>query len=168
MVGAVKNCLAILIRSFRSRTELEAEILVLRHQLNVLRRKLKGRPPLTIWDRLLLVGLYRLFPSVLGAVAMIRPDTLIRWRRKGFRAHWRWRQRSKGGRPKVSVQDQPIIIATFCTHVRWGYPMDVSCHVCGRSATIDAAAFPPGLSYIGRRFRCSCGGRCRPSISKPQ
>ena len=52
-------------------------------------------------DRLLLVGLYRLAPEVLDALKIIRPETLIRWHRAGFRAFWRWRSRPCGGRPRT-------------------------------------------------------------------
>jgi hypothetical protein len=69
---------------FRSRAALEAEILVLRHQLNVLQRKSPKRVALTSIDRLLLVGLYRLSPSVLQVLKIMRPETLIRWHRAGF------------------------------------------------------------------------------------
>ena len=122
MVETVKNCLAALLRSFRSRSELQAEILVLRHQLNVLRHKVKGRPPVTNWDRLLLVWLYRLFPSVLGAVVIIRPETLIRWHRNGFRTYWRWRSRSKGGRPKVPGEIRTLIRDMSLANQLWGAP----------------------------------------------
>jgi hypothetical protein len=66
-----------LIGLFRSRAALEAEILVLRHQLNVLRRSCPKRVTLTSMDRLLLVGLYRLAPGVLDALKIIRPATLV-------------------------------------------------------------------------------------------
>src|SRR5260370_36668234 len=66
-----------LIGLFRPRAALEAEILVLRHQLNILRRKCPKRVALSSIDRLLLVGLYRLAPGVLGALKIIRPKTLI-------------------------------------------------------------------------------------------
>src|SRR5829696_9892282 len=74
-----------LIGQFRSRAALEAEILLLRHQLNVMQR----RPPkrvtlLSSVDRLLLVALYRLAPGVLVALKIIRPETLLRWHRAGF------------------------------------------------------------------------------------
>ena len=75
-----------LIGLFRSRAALEAEILVLRHQLNVLRRKSSKRVALSSIDRLLLVGLYRLAPGVVDALKIIRPETLMRWHRAGFRA----------------------------------------------------------------------------------
>ena len=75
-----------LIGVFRPRAALEAELLVLRHQLNVLRRKSPKRVALSSIDRLLLVGLYRLAPGVLDALKIVRPETLIRWHRAGFRA----------------------------------------------------------------------------------
>ena len=67
-----------LIGLFRPRAALEAEILVLRHQLNILRRKSPKRVALSSIDRLVLVGLYRLAPGVLDALKIIRPETLIR------------------------------------------------------------------------------------------
>ena len=78
-----------LIGLFRSRAALEAEILVLRHQLNVLRRSCPKRVTLSSMDRLLLVGLYRLAPGMLDALKIITPTTLLRWHRAGFRAYWR-------------------------------------------------------------------------------
>ena len=71
---------------FKSRARLEAENLVLRQQLNVLARKLPKRLPLANSDRLLLVWAYRLFPSILSAIRIVRPETVIRWHRRGFRA----------------------------------------------------------------------------------
>jgi len=62
---------------------------------------------------------------------------------------------------------QPIILSTFGSLVRHGYRMDVHCWRCERSVTIDLTAFAPEQSYIGRRFRCSCGERCCPTISMP-
>ena len=76
-----------LIGLFRSRAALVAEILILRHQLNVLRRKSPKRVALRSVDRLLLVGLYRLAPKVLYALKIIRPETLLRWHRAGFRTY---------------------------------------------------------------------------------
>src|SRR6266513_1457642 len=92
-----------LIGLFGSRAALEAEILVLRHQLNVLRRKSPKRVALRSIDRLLLVGLYRLAPGVLEALKIIRPETLLRWHRAGLRSYWRWKSRPRGGRPTTPV-----------------------------------------------------------------
>jgi hypothetical protein len=74
-----------LIGFFRSRASLEAEILVLRHQLNVLRRKSSKRPTFGSIDRLIFAGLYGLAPNLLSALAIVRPETVIRWHRAGFR-----------------------------------------------------------------------------------
>ena len=75
-----------LIGLFRSRAWLQAEILTLRHQLNVLRRKSPQRLAFTSVDRLVFAGLYRLAPGVLDALKIVRRETVIRWHRAGFRA----------------------------------------------------------------------------------
>src|SRR4029450_9738711 len=79
---------------------LEAENAALRHQLIVLQRRVRGRVQLTNGDRLFLVQLYRWFPSVLKAITIIRPESLVRWHRAGFRRYWRWKSRLLGGRPQ--------------------------------------------------------------------
>ena len=70
---------------FRSKSQLEAENAALRHQLTVLRRKVRGRVQFSKDDRLFLILLYRWFPSILKAITIIRPETLVRWHRAGFR-----------------------------------------------------------------------------------
>ncbi len=65
------------------KARLEAEIILLRHQLNVLRRRVPSIPKLAVADRQLFVWLYRLVPSVLNAIAVVQPETIIRWHRKG-------------------------------------------------------------------------------------
>src|SRR5262249_5660345 len=69
--------------------KLEAENAVLRHQLTVLRRRLQARVRLTNNDRRYLIVVYRWFPSILQVLTIIRPETLIRWNRSGFRCYWR-------------------------------------------------------------------------------
>src|SRR6202047_420194 len=98
MTDLLKLILGVLASLFRSRAKLEAENLVLRQQINVLRRRRPKRPDLSNTDRFLFVWLYRWCPSVLGAVAIVRPETIIRWHRAGFRAYWRWRSRNRVGR----------------------------------------------------------------------
>jgi hypothetical protein len=90
-----------LIGLFRSRAALEAEILVLRHQLYVLRRKSPKRVAFSKVERLVFVGLYRLAPGILDALKILKPQTVIHWHRAGFRAYWRWKSRPRGGRPKT-------------------------------------------------------------------
>ena len=80
-----------LVALFWSRAALHAEILFLRHQLNVLRRRSPKRAVLNNIDRLVFVGLYRVAPQVLEMLQIIEPETVIRWHRAGFRAYWRWK-----------------------------------------------------------------------------
>jgi hypothetical protein len=90
----------VVISPFKAKGRLEAEIIMLRHQLNVLRRRVAPKPRLAVADRLLFVWLYRLFPSVLNALAIVQPETIVRWHRAGFRHYWRWKSRARGGRPR--------------------------------------------------------------------
>jgi hypothetical protein len=76
------------------RSSLEAEIIALRQQVNVLRRSARKRPALSMFDRFIFVLLYRLVPSILDVVTSVRPETVVRWHRAGFRAFWRWKSRS--------------------------------------------------------------------------
>src|SRR5262249_50721331 len=110
----------VLIGLFRSRAALEAEILVLRHQLNVLRPKSPKRVALSSIDRLLLVALYRLSPRVLDALKIIRPETLLRWHRAGLRAFWRWKSRPRGGRPPTPTDIRRLICEMSVANPLWG------------------------------------------------
>jgi hypothetical protein len=111
-----------LVGRFRSRAALEAEILALRHQLNVLRRKSPKRPTFGRLDRLVFAGLYSLAPGVLNALAIVRPETVIRWHRAGFRLYWRWISRSHGGRPKVLLEVWQLIREISVANPLWGAP----------------------------------------------
>jgi hypothetical protein len=114
--------LAILAAPFKSRRRLEAENAVLRHQLIVLRRKLPRRIQLTNGDRWFLVQLYRSFPSVLQFLTVIRPETLVRWHRAGFRGYWRWKSGSRGGRPKIEYDLRALIKQMSIDNPLWGAP----------------------------------------------
>src|ERR1700688_1562360 len=98
-----------LIGLFRSRASLQVEILTLRHQLNVLRRKSPQRRTFTSIDRLVFAGLYRLVPGMLDALAIVKPETVIRWHRAGFRAYWRWKSRPRSGRPTTPLEIRRLI-----------------------------------------------------------
>src|ERR1700693_2166729 len=100
MIGLFCFVLAVLASPFKSKLRLEAENAVLRHQLIVLRRT-HGRVRLTNNDRWFFIRLYRWFPSILQVLTIIRPETLVRWHRAGFRCYWRWKSRSLGGRPLI-------------------------------------------------------------------
>src|ERR1700730_14470890 len=111
----------VLIGLFRSRASLKVEILALRHQLNVLRRKSPQRLTFTSIDRLVFAGLYRLAPGMLDALAIVKPETVIRWHRAGFRAYWRWKSRPRGGRPKTSLEIRHLICESLANPL-WGAP----------------------------------------------
>src|SRR6516164_2646248 len=97
MIGLLCFALAVLATPFRSKLRLEAENAVLRYQLIVLRRRSRGRVRLTNHDRWFFIQLYRWFPAILKVLTIIRPETLVRWHRAGFRRYWRWKSRPRGG-----------------------------------------------------------------------
>src|ERR1700720_1759968 len=103
MIRLIWFVLAVLASLFKSKIRLEAENAALRHQLIVLRRNLRGRVRLTNHDRWFFVQLYRWFPSILTVLTIIRPATLVRWHRAGFRCYWRWKSRSFGDRPPINA-----------------------------------------------------------------
>src|ERR1700722_8961053 len=109
MIEVLCFILAVLASPFKSNTRLEAENAALRHQLIVLRRKVKGRAHLTNNDRCFFIQMYRLFPSILEVLVIIRPEPLMYWHRAGFRHYWRWKSRSPGGRPQIEMNLRALI-----------------------------------------------------------
>ena len=77
---------------------------------------------LTNSDRMFFIQLYRWFPSVLKVIAVIRPETLVRWHRAGFRRYWRWKSRSFGGRPQVDAELRALIRRMSVENPLWGAP----------------------------------------------
>src|SRR5215510_12740923 len=122
MIEFLRLILHIIASFFKPRAKLAAEILVLRQQLNVLRRQVSKRPQLSNTDRFLFVWLYRWFPSVLSAIAILRPETIIRWHRAGFQSYWRGRSRKLVGRPRISAQLRNLIGAMSRANHLWGAP----------------------------------------------
>ena len=122
MIGLFYFVLAVLASPFKSRVRVEAENAVLRHQLIVLKRNRRGRARLTNHDRLFFIQLYRWFPSILQAVTIIRPETLVRWHRAGFRGYWRWKSRPLGGRPQIDPELRVLIRRMSRENPLWGAP----------------------------------------------
>ena len=122
MVALLCFLLTLLTSPFKSKSRLEAENAALRHQLIVVQRKIRGRVHLKNGDRLFLVQLYRWFPSVLKTITIIRPETLVRWHRGGFRRYWRWKSRSLGGRPKIHADLRALIRLMSAENPLWGAP----------------------------------------------
>ena len=122
MIALLSFFLTLLVSPFKSRSRLEAENAALRHQLIVLQRRLRGRVQLTNGDRLFLVQLYRWFPLVLKAITIIRPETLVRWHRAGFRRYWCWKSRPLGGRPQIDAELRVLILRMSMDNPLWGAP----------------------------------------------
>jgi hypothetical protein len=114
--------LAVMASPFRSKGRLVAENMALRHQLNALRRKVRGRVPLTNNDRRFYVQLNRWFPSILEVLTIVRPETLVHWHRAGFRRYWRWKARPRGGRPKIEADLRVLIRRMSVENPLWGAP----------------------------------------------
>ncbi|MDI4238584.1 integrase core domain-containing protein [Bradyrhizobium sp. Arg237L] len=122
MIGLLCFVVAVLASPLKSKLRLEAENATLRRQLVVLRRKLKGRARLTSNDRWFFVQLYRWFPSILPVLMIVRPETLVRWHRAGFRCYWRWKSRPLGGRPPIDTELRGLIRRMSVENPLWGAP----------------------------------------------
>ena len=114
--------LTALVRLFRTRASLVAEILVLRHQINIQRWHVPKRQTFSAMDRLIFAGLYRLAPNVLNALAILKPETVIKWHRAGFRSYWRWKSRRRGGRPIIPPEIRKLIREMSIANPLWGAP----------------------------------------------
>jgi transposase InsO family protein len=122
MIALLRFVLAILVLPLKSKSRLEAENAALRYQLIILRHQVRGRIRITNNNRLFFIQLYRWFPSVLKAIAIIRPETLVRWHRAGFRRYWRWKSRSLGGRPQIETDLRALIRRMSIENPLWGAP----------------------------------------------
>ena len=122
MIALIRFVLAVLASPFKSKSRLEAENAVLRHQLIVLRRKLKGRARLTNNDRWFFVRMYRWFPTILKVVTIVQPETLVRWHRARFRRYWCWKSSSRGGRPQIETELRALIRRMSVENQLWGAP----------------------------------------------
>ena len=121
MIALLSFLLALLVSPFKSRSQLEAENAALRQQLIVLRRKVNGRVSLTNADRWFLVQLYQWFPSILRVLTIVRPETLLRWHRAGFRRYWRWKSRRRG-RPQLHSEVRTLVRRMSLENPLWGAP----------------------------------------------
>ena len=122
MVALLFLALRLLTSPIKSRSRLEAENAALRQQLVALQRKLRGRVEFTNSDRMFFVLLYRWFPSILQAMTIVRPETVVRWHRAGFGRYWRWKSRGRGGRPPIQSELRALIQRMSVENVLWGAP----------------------------------------------
>ena len=105
ILGAILAALAVF---FRSRLDVSLEVLALRQQVAVLKRK-RRRPVLSRLDRLFWIMLRSVWPRWSDVLAIVKPATVIAWHRKGFRLYWRWRSRQRGGRPRITEEVRSLI-----------------------------------------------------------
>lgn len=122
MLALLSFVLAFLTWPLKSKSRLEAENAALRHQLIILRRKVRGRVRPTNIDRWFLVQLYLWFPSILQVITIIQPETVVRWHRAGFRFYWRWKSRPLGGRPQIEADLRTLIRQMSTENPLWGAP----------------------------------------------
>src|SRR6202158_880169 len=122
MVALICFVVAVLAASIQAEQPAEVENAVLRHQLVILQRKVRGRAHLTNNDRWFFVQMYRWFPSIMKVVTIIEPETLVRWHRAGFRRYWRWKSRSRGGRLQIDLELRTLIRQMSMENLLWGAP----------------------------------------------
>jgi putative transposase len=120
VLNVIRSLLLSSLAFFRTRRQLAVEILALRHQLGVLKRSVK-RPRLTNADRGLWVLLSRRWASWTDALIIVKPATVVKWHRAGFRRYWTWRSRPKGGRPPIDPKVRALI-RRMATANLWGAP----------------------------------------------
>ena len=104
-----------------SRATIVAENLALRHQLGVLQRSVK-RPRIRQRDRILWVWLSRLWADWRSSLMVVKPETVTRWHRDGFKLYWRWKSRGKPGRPKIDAEIRSLIRRMCRENATWGAP----------------------------------------------
>jgi putative transposase len=108
---------------FRTRVSLQMENLALRHQINVLRRGVGRRLRLSCADRLLWVWLSRLWTAWRSALVVVKPETVVRWHRKGFHLYWTWKSRHAcPGRPEIPLEVRDLIRKMSVANPLWGAP----------------------------------------------
>ena len=115
--------LALVSSVLKSRAALQLENVALRHQIGVLQRSAKKRLPLNNADRLLWIGLSRVWTEWRSALKILKPDTVIGWHRKAFRMFWTWKvRRGRPGRPAVSAEIRALIRRMSRENSGWGAP----------------------------------------------
>ena len=106
---------------FRSRADLGLEILALRQQVAILKRK-RPRPLLNSSDRLFWVLLRQCWSSWKSVLIVVKPDTVVGWHRAGFRWYWRWKCRRRQGRPRITTEIRELIMRLAAENTGWGAP----------------------------------------------
>jgi putative transposase len=149
MLELLALLLGILPAVLRSHADLVAENLLLRHQLAVLTRPGRKRPPLRVPDKLLWIVARRLCPGWRRDLVLVRPETVVRWHRQSWHLFWRWKSRSRLGRPRLSAEARELIAVMSRDHPRWGTErirgelLKLGIDVSNRSIRRDRGRRPP-------------------------
>ena len=141
---------------FKSRRRLEAENLFLHHQLNIALRRAPARLRLYGSDRALLVWMTRIWPGLLDISRVVKPETILRWHRSGFKAFWRWKSRNRAGRPKVDRELRRPHPRMNKENPLWGAPRMANCRCWGSKS--PSRRSPNTWCRVGGHLR-NPGGR---------
>jgi putative transposase len=117
----ILSILAVIRVFLRSRTDTALEVLALRQQVAVLKRK-RPRPTLNSLDRFFWTTLRRFWSRWTDVLVIVKPETVVGWHRTGFRLYWRWRSRPRGGRPKITEEIRALIRRLAAENPGWGAP----------------------------------------------
>jgi transposase InsO family protein len=104
----------------RTHGDLAAENLLLRHQLAILTRPTRKRSPLRTSDRLFWVLARFARSDWCQHLVLVKPETVVRWHRLGWRLFWRWRSRGRTGRPRVGAEVRQLIARMARDNPAWG------------------------------------------------
>jgi len=118
MLRLILSVVHLIRAAFRSRSELAIENLALRQQLAVLKAK-RLRPRLTLTDRVFWISLRRFWLKWADALVIVKPETVVRWHRAGFRAFWRWKSH-RLGRPGTEPEIRELIRRMASENLTWG------------------------------------------------
>ncbi|ABK45120.1 conserved hypothetical protein [Magnetococcus marinus MC-1] len=123
MLGTLTELIHYFMGLFRSRAALQLEILALRHQINVLQRQRPKRPTLRHMDRIFWVWLSQIWPRWKHALVIIKPATVIKWHKQGFKLYWKRKSRPmRPGRPRVPQEVRDLIRQMSRENPLWGAP----------------------------------------------
>ena len=155
VIEFILSVLAVIRVFFRSRGDTALEILALRQQVAILKRK-RRPPPLNPIDRLFWIALRRLWPRWREVLVIVKPETVIAWHRAGFRIYWRWCSRRQGGRPKVTEEIRELIRRLADENADWGAPK-----IHGELQKLGFVVSERTVARYLRHIRCRGGSAAR-------
>jgi len=108
MIQSILNLLKAVFGSLKSRNQLVLENLLLRQRLLVVRRA-APKPKFKSYNRLLFTGLSRTYRNWKDALIIVKPETVIKWHKTGFRLFWKWKSRNRTGRRRKDAEIRNLI-----------------------------------------------------------